>query len=233
VFNRSAARLRPALLSAAVVGLLVLTAAPVSASTQPPPDKSFSENGSHADVLVGDCLPNGDGTTTCTDEGLSVFAGKMTDSFSGVVHSSQVCVRLSTQTFDDATGEPVGEPRYEQGCVLDVPHGALAFGANMTSVSLAPTTVEIQEQVCDKEGCVPGASRNVTVAASWTGVGSIMSWKYRTRLDQDLCRYDESAKGSARNATYTGTLDGVELLAYAYPSMNQGRLSFSSRCSEG
>ena len=173
MFHRSTSRSRFGLASAAVlVSLLALSAGSVAADTTPPVDGTFTQNGTSADAYGGGCTSNGDDTTTCIDLGLSVFAGKMSDSFSGVSHRNQICASVSTYTFDDATGEYVGDPLFESGCEVDLPNGTLRVGKDLTSVTLATTTISIQQYICDEFACEAGASRDITVLGSWTGVGS-------------------------------------------------------------
>jgi hypothetical protein len=89
--HRPTPRARFAWISAAVLTLLVLSAGTVAADTTPPADGTFTQNGTSADAYSSACTSNGDDTTTCTEHGLSVFSGKMSDSFSGVSHRNQVC----------------------------------------------------------------------------------------------------------------------------------------------
>jgi hypothetical protein len=228
----SAHRSRFGLAGAAVIALLVLSTGSVAAATGPGTDGRFTQNGKSADASAGDCTSNGDGTTTCSDVGLSVFAGKMSDTLTGVTHLNEVCASLSSYTFDDATGDGVGDPVFEGGCRTDLPTGALRFGTDLTSATLAPTTITIQQIVCvDKLECVPGPSRDVTVAGTWTGSGPISFSKYRFTGDDGTCHYNESSKTYYRDASFLGTVAGLTL-DQAYASIWDGKSTFSSRCIE-
>jgi hypothetical protein len=92
--------------------------------------------------------------------------------------------------------------------------------------------VTIDEVVCDKEACVPGSSRNVAVAGSWTGVGPTISSKYRYSTDDGTCRYGESGKGSNREATFVGSIDGAAFDGDVWAFIADGKSSYRSRCIE-
>ena len=235
MFQRSASRARFGFASAAVVALLVLSTGSVAADTTGGGggDQSFSQNGKSADAGDGDCVSNGDGTTSCHDLSISVFAGKQTDSFSGVVHSSVVCANIGNYTFDDETGEAVGDPIYESGCRDDLASG-LKFGNKLSSVTLAPTVVSIAQWVCaDKEDiCEPGPGRDVTVTGTWTGVGPTSFSKYSYSGDDGVCRFGESGKGYNREATFAGSVDGQAFGPNTYASINDGKSTYRSRCVE-
>jgi hypothetical protein len=143
VFHRSISRTRFGLASAAVVALLVLSAGSVAADTGPGGDGTFNQKGNSADAFAGGCLSNGDDTSTCWDVGLSGFAGKMSDSLSGVTHTDQVCVFRDGYTVVDATGELLADPVSEGGCKADLPTGTLRFGKDLAWVTLATTAFEI------------------------------------------------------------------------------------------
>lgn len=218
--------------SAAVIALLVLSTGSAAADTSPGGDARFSQNGKSAEASSGECTSNGDGTTTCSSVGISVFAGKMSDSISGVTHANQVCAFIDNVTFDDETGEPVGEPIFESGCEVDLPSGRLVFGTKLTTARLATTTVAVQQFVCDEFSCEAGASRNVTVVGTWTAFGPTMSSKFRSTFDDGTCRFAESGRGSNREASFVGSVDGVSLGADTFASINDGRFTFRSRCIE-
>ena len=218
---------------AALVALLMLSAGSVAASTSPSGSGTYTEKGTRADLYSGACTANGDDTTTCSDIGLSVFVGRMSDSFSGVIHGSQVCANVSSYTFDDATGEQIGDGTYESGCKVDLPKGAITVGKNLTSVKLSTTTVEIEQYVCDEYTCEPESSRDITVGGTWTGVGAIYQSKSRSSGDDGTCRTSESGSGSNREASFVGTFDALGLGSdNSYGWLGNGKYTFRSRCSE-
>lgn len=232
MFHRSTSRARFGSAAAAVLVLLMLSAGSVAADTAPPSGGTFTQNGTSADVFGGRCTPNGDDTTTCSDLGLSVFVGRMTDSASRVTHGNQVCAYLSTYTLDDVTGDLVGDPVFESGCAVDLPNGTLRIGKGLTTVSLATTTVEVYEYNCDELGCEPGPSRDVAVVGSWTGFGPTYYSKFRSFSDDGTCRSSDSGKGSRRDASFVGTVDGLSVGGDSYASISNGRFTYRSRCIE-
>lgn len=230
MFHRPSPRSRFAWITAAVLALLLLSAGSVAADTTPPADGKFTQNGTSAEVYTSTCTaPVGD-TTTCSDVGLSVFAGKMSDSFSGVSHRNQVCAHITTYTIDLATGDYLGEPAFESGCQVDLPNGTVRAAKDLTSVKLATTTLQLDEYVCDEFSCEPVSNRDVTVGGTWTGVGPTSSWKYRSSSDGGTCRTYDSGKGSGREASFVGAVDGESLNGEAW--ITNGRFTFRSRCSE-
>jgi hypothetical protein len=230
--NRSTPRSRFAWIVAAVLTLMVLSAGTVAADTTPPASGTFTQNGTSAEVYSSSCTPNGDDTTTCSDLGLFVFAGKMSDSFSGVTHGSQVCASVGTYTIDDATGEPVGEPVFESGCEVDLPKGTVQIGKNLSSVAVATITIEIYEYVCDEHTCVPSSSRDIAAGGTWTGVGPTYASKYRSSQDDGTCRFNDAGKGSNRQATFAGTIDGQSPSGEVWASIANGKFTYRSRCIE-
>jgi hypothetical protein len=233
VIKHPFAGLRVAAVTAAVVGLLAVSVAPVAADTTPGGDASYSQNGSTAELHGGSCTDNGNDTLTCSEQQIGIFAGKMTDSISGVTHASQVCASVATYTLDAITGDYVGDPIYEYGCRVDLARGAIRFGSKLSSASLAATHVTVEQWVCDEEKeCVPGDSRDVVVAATWTGFGPISTGKYRSSGHDGTCRYSDWFKGSDRSANVSASFDGQTLDGDLGGYLSTGRNGFKSACLE-
>lgn len=214
--------------------LLMVSAGTVAAGTggPSPAPGTTTQNGKSADVGTFDCGSNGDGTTTCTGFSLNVFAGKMTDNVTGVTHSNQVCLGLDTWTTSDETGEFVGTAVSERGCALDLPNGAIKFGTNLSSATLVGVHFSVQRFDCtDKSNCIPGEIRTVAVTGSWVGVGPITSTKYRLSFGDGVCTENDSGKGTARQATFSGTIDGIAAGSNGYATMNDGKFTYRTRCS--
>jgi hypothetical protein len=211
--------------------MITATAVPVAADTTPPGDASYSQNGSSADLYASSCSSDGE-TTSCTEQGLYAFVGKMTDSASGVVHTSQVCVSLASYAYSEDTGELVGTPSFEEGCRVDLPAGTLRIDSKLRSAALSPTTVSVEDQACDKFGCEPGSARDIVVVATWTGFGPIQTSKYRGSFGDGTCRSREASRGSSRSADVVGSLDGADLAGDVSGSLFSGRYSFRSSCRE-
>lgn len=226
------ARFRIAVVTTAALGLIALSAGPVAADTTPPTDGFYTQNGSAADLYSSDCIANGDDTTTCVDQQLSIFIGKMSDSLSGVTHSSQLCIAVSRSTFSDLTGEYVGAPVWFQGCRVDLPSGTIRIDSKLTSATLAATHVTVQDQLCEKFGCEPGSSRDIVVAATWTGFGPLSTNRYRGLYDDGTCRSNESYKGTGRSADVAGSIDGAPVAGDRFGFIQSGKSTFRSSCSE-
>ena len=231
---RSIQPARLGLMLASVAALLVLSTATVAADTGPAPggDATFSQNGRTADAWGGDCRSNGDGTSTCEGHGVSAFVGKMSDSFTGVVHANQACAFIETYTIDDATGEPVAEPTFESGCDVDLPSGAINASKKLASVALAPTTLTVYAYVCGETSCDIVSERDVTIEGTWTGFGPTVSSKGRSSYDDGTCRYDEHNRQSVREATFAGSIDGSPVAGDGYATIADGKSTFRSRCVE-
>jgi hypothetical protein len=230
VIQRTKSLARLCLASAVIIGMLAFSSGSAAAATGPGTDAFYTQNGQSADVGTFDCVSNGDGTTTCFDGGLSVFAGKMSDNISRLGHVNAVCAWLNSSTFDDETGEYVGDPTSESGCRVDLPKASLTFGRNLSSATLAPTTITLSQWICtDKTTCEPGPSRDVTVQGTWTGDGPTTYGKYHFTGDDGTCLVNESGKGYERGATFVGSVDGTSL-EQAYGSITDGKSTFRSRC---
>jgi hypothetical protein len=224
--------LRLTVTTAALAGLIAVSAGPVAAATTPPGDATYSQNGNTAETYGSSCTPNGDDTVSCVDQGIAVFVGKMSDSVTGVTHSSQLCASLSTYTFSELTGEVVGTPSFLQGCRVDLPSGTIRIDGKLNSATVAATHLTVQDQACEKFGCEPGSGRDIVVAASWTGFGSLMTSKSRGAWGDGTCRSRESFKGSTRSANVTGSLDGHPLTGDLFGYISSGKLTFRSSCTE-
>lgn len=226
------AGLRLAAVTTAATALIALSAGPVAADTTPPGDAFYSQNGSSAELFASDCTANGHHTVTCADQQVYVFTGKMTDSLSGVTHTSQLCVSLSNYTYSELTGDYVGTPTFEQGCRVDLPTGTIKIDSKLRSASLATTHLTVQDQACEKFGCDPGSARDIVVGASWTGFGPLMTSKSRGSSNDGTCRSNESFMGSTRAADVVGSLDGQALGGDHFGYISSGKYSFRSSCTE-
>jgi hypothetical protein len=216
----------------AVVALLSISAGSVAADTTPAIGGTFTQNGTSADVFSATCQPGPGDTTACLEQGISAFTGKMTESVSGTRFRNQICVHRATSIYDEA-GDLVSEPTFEFGCVVDRPASTVTIGKNLSSVTLATTTVEVAEFVCDEFACAPGPSRDVTVRGTWTGIGPITASRSHSSFDDGTCRSRDSGKGSFRSASFVGAIDGQAIGHDVEAGIASGRFSYRSRCVEG
>ncbi|HXU84352.1 MAG TPA: hypothetical protein VN773_00960 [Verrucomicrobiae bacterium] len=230
--KHSFSTLRRAVGTIAVVGMLAVSAGPAAADTTPPGDATYSQNGSAAEMFASSCTSNGDDTTTCLDQQIYVFVGKMSDSLTGVIHASQLCAALSIYSVSDLTGEFIGTPTFERGCRVDLPAGSARIDSKLLWATLAPTTVSVEDLACEKFGCAPGSTRDIVVSADWTGFGPLQSSKSRNAWDDSVCRTHEAFKGSNRQADVTGSLDGHDLASDRFAYLSSGKYTFRSSCAE-
>jgi hypothetical protein len=156
----------------------------------------------------------------------------MTDSVSGLTHSSQVCASLSNYTYSELTGEFIGTPTFERGCRVDLPAGVIKVDGKLQSAALAPTTVTVEDVACEKFACEPGSTRDIVVSANWTGFGQLLTSKSRNSGDDGTCRTHEAFKGSNRQADVTGSVDGHDLPAEHDGYIYSGKYTFRSSCTE-
>ena len=224
--------LRRAVGVVAVVGMIAVSAGPVAAATAPPGDATYSQNGTVARVALGTCRYTSEDVVSCTTSFVEIFNGKLSDDISGVTHANQLCLDIEQYAFSSSTGEIVGEPTFEHGCTVDLPSGVIRFDSKLAWATLASTTVTVEQLICDKIECVPGPSREITVAGTWTGVGPFMTSKSKSTFDDGQCRYGDSVKASELFATFNGSITGMELEGNYEGSLLTGKFSFRSRCSE-
>jgi hypothetical protein len=233
MFHLSKPRSRVGLAAAAVIGLLAISTSSVAAATGPGGNLSYGQDGKSADASSSGCASNGDGTTTCSDVGISLFVGTTTDDVNGTILARNLCLNLYTYTYVDATGEYAGEPTSESGCQGPLPNKALRFGGKLTSVTLATTTVSVGQEVCDKSAdpitCVLGPTHDVKVAGTWTGDGPTTYINSRSVVDDGTCQVTQSEKSHTRGATFVGTFNGSSLNSDA-AQIADGKTSFRSRC---
>lgn len=214
-----------------VAGVLAASAAPATADTTPPGDASYSQSGSSAELYASDCSTDGD-ATSCTEQQISAFVGRMSDSVSGVTHVSQLCVAVSHYTYSESGGEFIGFPSFERGCLVDLPAGAIRIDTKLRTATLASTTVRVQDEACEKFGCDPGVGRDIVATAAWSGFGSLQSSKSHGGSDDGTCRSHEFFKGSTRLAAVTGSLDGTAIFGDFFGALSSGKYTYRSSCVE-
>jgi hypothetical protein len=233
VSQLSALRSRAGLACAGVLALLVLSTGSAAAATGPGGNASFGQDGKSAEASLNGCISHRHGTTTCTDVEISLFVGTTWDDVNGTIHARNLCLNVYTYTVVDATGAFVGEPTAESGCQGPLPSSALRFGGNLTSVTLATTTVPVGQVVCDKSTdpvvCVSGPTHDVKVGGTWTGAGPTLFQDVRSVVDDGTCRVTQSEKSHTRGAAFVGTFNGSRLSSDA-AQISDGRTSFLSRC---
>ncbi len=214
--------------------VLALGASPAAAAKPGTESFSFSQAGVSADAFVSECVDNADGTVTCFGAGGFVFAGKMHERGQGASRGAQVCYNEFTDTFNPMTGEGVNF-QFESGCATDLPDGAVVAD-DLTSIIINPTTIVLTGESCTVSGeefeCIPMPEREVEVAGTFTGTGTIVRQSFRSFTDDGVCVFRDSSSGFSRTASFSGSVDG-EAVELDETFMQDGRFSFSSTCTIG
>ncbi len=220
---------RPVSILALASILLITLATPVSAE---PPGFRFSvrTTGVEANVFWEECEEDTPepGTTTCTFVSLFAFDGTQRvnhEQFEG----SFACLFIDVVEFTAEQGQVV---RSEFGCSEDVD---VTLARRLASGRLTGTfTVTAIE--CDPEGlCEETGERDVTVNATWTGIGPLTRFHYRSMEHpignvETRCKFMESGKGLRREAVATATIDGLQLGETSFGFLSEGKFSFSVKC---
>ena len=144
-------RFKPASVVLAVLAALLI-AAPVAAAD---PWLTFKQSGTSAFAFDQVCTENPNRTVTCEGESIDVFDGTTRQTGQPTASGDRVCYSQFTDTFNPRTGE--GESSGVFGCALDA--GTLTID-NLTSITLAPTVIELTALECDSTGLHGVAGRH-------------------------------------------------------------------------
>ena len=164
------------------------------------PRESFSSTG--FDAFSSVC-----GAQTCTDT--FVYAEHQTTS-SGETFT-YVCTDQFTYNVRTGRGTGAG------GCA-DVAASDLTVAGNLSSASLAPTSVEICGRRCE----------TITVSAELQATGGSSTFRSRYTESDGTCTFTYSDSGVRQFATGSITFDGATLDAQG--SIFSSKTTFSSRC---
>jgi len=116
---------------------------------------SFAQSGTNAFADTYDCTENLDGTETCESQSLYVFEGTMKASGEPARKGEQVCYSEFGYTYDPTTGEFLDEQGVF-GCTFDA--GTMTID-KLTSITLAPTVIELMAWECDEFACTETPGR--------------------------------------------------------------------------
>ena len=202
-----AGRLRRTVVAVTLVVLLLPLAAATSLADTAPPGQSggFSRSGFQAIAAKGDCTSDGD-ISTCTSSSVTLFSGKTRDPGSGAVRGTEVCYDLFKDTFDVTTGEFLSSIQ-EFGCTRDVGQGS-SIERDLSSATIAPTTINLETFVCDQNGCNSTPGTDVTVEGTFTATSAAIRSSFREVFDDGFCTSRTSFRGTSRGAMFSGTIDG-------------------------
>ena len=191
-------RMMPLLL--VLAGLLAFAPA-VSADTVGPPRESFDRVGFDADSSV--C-----GAQSCTDT--SIYAEHQVTSSGD--EFTYVCTDQFTYNMRNGRGTDIG------GC-SDVPASALTVAGDLSSASLAPTSIE----VCGSHHCT-----TITVSADLQASGPATAFRSRSSDRDGTCTFTYSDSGQRAYAVASITWDGTTLTADG--SIFSSKTTFTSKC---
>jgi hypothetical protein len=228
------AGLRRILIAVTLVALLLPLAASTSLAAKPIEFFSFSQNGLSASADEGDCSDPVDDIVTCTFTGIFLFAGTQRAHGSGANHGTEVCYSTGTDTFNQVTGEFISSLQ-ENGCTQDPGEGTV-IERDLSSATIAPTTITLETFSCDGFECGPtGDTRDITVEGTFTATSAAVRQSSRNVFDDGICVFRDSSRGTSRQATFSGTVDGQPLvlgddLEHGFGQIMQGTFSFSERC---
>ncbi len=206
-------------LASAIVALLaaILVAAPVAAAS---PWVTFKQSGTSAFAYNEACSDNADGTVTCEGQSVNVFEGTIRESGEPTRKGEQVCSSDYRYTFDPNTGEIVNSLGWF-GCTFDP--GTLTID-HLTSITLAPTAIELTAYACDPSGCTESPAGSTTVDGAWTGQGPISTNKGKFKYDDGGCVQVHADKGSFRQASFQGSIEATGA------AMGEGTFTFRTSC---
>jgi hypothetical protein len=183
-------------------------AAPVAADT------TGGGNGTQATAFQDDgCTDNGDGTTTCSSIELFAFKGK--------VSGDEVCYNEFTSTFDPDTEEQLSSFQ-SFGCTEN--SGNVTVN-KLRWVDLASTDIALSTEDCDANGdCAEGDGGTISVAATWTGVGTTFKSSSSFHSRDPFCVEVDKSRSKTRNATFDGPFEA------SFAEISVGTSSFRVRC---
>jgi len=200
----------------AIVAVFTL-AAPVAAASK---WTTFKQAGLNAFAFNDACVDNPDGTVTCDGQSIDVFEGRILETGQPTFRGEQVCYSEHHDTFDPGTGESI-ESSFGFGCTRG---SNTLTSRKLTSITLAPTVIELTEVVCDPTGCTESDGGSITVHGTWAGVGPTISQRGRFRLDDGTCIQVNADKSKSRQATFEGSIDTLDA------RLGRGSFTFKTTC---
>jgi hypothetical protein len=229
-----AGRLRRTVIAVTLVALLLPLAAATSLADTGPVSEvfKFSGNGSSAQAEGGHCSDAVDDIVSCTFVFISVFSGNRREQGSGAVHGTEVCYSTGTDVFNQVTGEGISSIQ-ENGCTQDPGEGTV-IERDLSAATIAPTTITLETFSCDEIECGPtGETRDVTVEGTFTATSAAFRQSNRNVVDDGMCVFRDSSRGTSREAMFSGTVDGQPLEfggENGFAQIRQGTFSFSQKC---
>jgi len=173
----------------AVAGALLAGVPSAQAAGGPGPLEPGHYRTAYQSATASSMAPRDDGTYSGTT--LQVFRNDGT----------QVCV-------ENVQYDAVGTLMAEYGCA-PIADTAFSLEKKLAGATLTPTTVTISQFDCQQEaGCTIISSRDVEVAATFTGVGEVQTSKAHSSYTDGTYTYHFKGSGSFREASSSFTVDG-------------------------
>jgi uncharacterized membrane protein len=206
-------------LASAIAAILaaMLLAAPAAAAN---PTFVFKETGTSAFAFNGECVDDPDGTTTCESQSIDVFKGTTKQTGEPTFKGQRVCYSESSDTFNTNIGQPI-ESHALFGCTL---LGRTVSLNNLTSITLAPTVIELTRFDCVGVDCAESDGGITTVAGTWTAFGPITRQSGKFKFDDGTCFQVNADKSRSRQASFVGTIAAVDA------RIAMGSFSFRTNC---
>lgn len=206
-------------LAAAIVALLatILIANPVAAAS---PWTVFHQSGTNAFASTSDCIEHVDGTVTCAGRSIDVFEGKLRTPGEPNRTTEQTCYSDYRETFDPVEGSLL-EYHALFGCAFGA--GTLRIDG-LTTITLAPTTIELTAIDCDSTGCTETPDGSTVVHGTWAGAGPTFSQKGRSKFDDGSCLQINADRSKFRSASFEGSFDAMDA------QIHEGTFTFRTDC---
>ena len=185
------------------VVLALFAVGPVAASSA---DTNLMQSGTSAVYFSQMCEGDESLAATCSTTFLFVLSGKTHDKVGHVITRNQACVEASVETFDESVERISFHGKF--GCQT-LRKGALSVDRLNSFMLRATLPVEIVD--CGPQDCAPSTTGSVEIRATWTGTGPTTLRKLRDVYDDGVCYSLVAWKSASRDATFTGTLDGVAM----------------------
>lgn len=212
-----APRIRRASAMVALIAV-ILVAAPVAAAS---PWVVFKQSGTNAFAFSGgECTDNMDGTLTCEGQSIDVFEGTTKQSGEPTRKGEQACYSEFSHTFVPDTGQEI-DYHALFGCTFD---GGTITINGLTSITLAPTVIDLTAIDCDASDCTETPAGSATVHGTWTGIGTVSTNKGKFTFDDGSCVQVHADKGRFRGASFEGSIEATEA------AMGDGGFTFRTTC---
>jgi len=213
-----------------MIAAVSLGFAGMPAAAAPSSSVTSTSDGTSAYADSSDCVTERR-VTTCRYTSLYVFDGRTRESDGGF-SGTRVCLSVYTEQY---SGRRFLGSTQESGCTVAA-DGAFTAANNLSSATLSPTTVTLDQVECtydpdtDTETCTVVSSRDTTVSADFTATGSLVKSSQRGTFSDGTCTFSYSSRGSGREANAVLMLDGQTVSGETYAFLEDDRSTFKETC---